>query len=87
MKVIKTISLDEESHKIIMQLPEDFNFSGWVSKQVKIRLTPLSYLIKKRDQLNEQIKTLKEGENSFNIIVQNKAGNRTEKEIKVNYSP
>lgn len=31
--------------------------------------------------------SLKEGENSFNIIVWDKAGNQTEKELKVNYSP
>ncbi len=70
----------------ITGLESEITIEGKTEGGAKLSVNGRLVIVSPEGDFNYQY-SLKEGENSFKIVAQDKAGNQTEKEIKVTYSP
>lgn len=75
-----------ESGETITGLESQITLEGKTEEGAKISINGRLVIVGPEGDFSYQY-SLEEGENTFTIIAQDKAGNQTEKEIKVDYSP
>jgi len=75
-----------EDGETITGLENQITLEGKTEEGAKISVNGRLVIVGPEGDFNYQY-SLEEGENTFIIIAQDKAGNQTEKELKVNYSP
>ena len=75
-----------ENGTTIKGLNELISLEGKTEEGAKIFINGRLVIVGPEGQFSYQY-SLKEGENNFKIVAQDRASNQTEKEIKVNYSP
>lgn len=75
-----------EDGETITGLESQITLEGRTEEEVKIYVNDRLVIVGPEGDFNYQY-SLKEGENIFVIIAQDKAGNQAEKELKVTYSP
>jgi len=75
-----------EEGKTITGFEDEITIEGKTEEGAKISINGRLVIVGPEGDFNYQY-SLEEGENTFIIIAQDKAGNQTEKELKANYSP